>query len=174
MRARLSRYWFRWQGYILCEDLEEQDTLGTWIEYLNYGYVLFERAKDQAMELQTHAPPRRSTYDFAEIARHTPLRQARLIANQRERRALWIREQVPLLADQLSIDMRRGKRVRFDEHVTVIDDCVKSPSKHGLPAETEAHDSSAALTTELPVKSRKRWAVDHGDEMRTSKRRKLC
>lgn len=70
--------------------------------------------------------------------------------------------------------MHCGKRVRFDEHVMVIDDCVKLLSKHKLLTGPDAHGILASLKTELSVISRQRRAVNQGNEMRTAKRRKLC
>lgn len=174
VRRRLLKHWFTWDGYKLCEDVQEQDVLSTWIEYLNYGYLCFEMAAKYVMELRDQTPRRPETID--DVMSSSEVRRARSTAVQCERRAFWTRDQVPLIAAQLSITIPGRKRVRFDEHVTVINGSCQPPAGSGTPAtvlRAENRLSDSATTPQRPTSSRKRQAVDQGDEHRPTKRRKI-
>lgn len=171
VQARLSRHWFKWQGYKLCRDLEKQDALGTWIEYLNYGYLCFEMARDHAIRLRRSMPPWQKPQDDG--MSHSEARRARSAAFQCERRAFWIRDQVPLVAAQLSITIPGGKRVRFDEHATIIGQAAEWSSEDRLVAAPRAQVTSTEPAMERALGPRKRRSIDQGDEDRPRKRRKL-
>lgn len=117
VQSRLCRHWFIWQDYKVCEDLQEQDILSTWIEYLNYAYLCVEIAQERALVFREHKAPGRNN----DVSGYPEARRTRWAASQCEGRAFWIRDQVPLIASQLSITMPCSKKVRFSEHITFIE-----------------------------------------------------